>query len=215
MGALGRETAFGPATRWAGAARGIALRRLGRLSEAEAAFRETIQLSVDASDHVNLAGARGEFGHCLLDMGRDDEAMAVLQIGHESAVAHKVRGHALVWLATGRARGTLVMAQRTPGRKAPWSDAKKHCDHAILVGRRFRIGLTPALRIRGSLDWVQGRRLTAARWWNQSIVEAETVGARFEQALCYLEAGAKLGDAEQVGKARDLFAAMGLRHLAD
>lgn len=215
MGALGREAAFGPAARWAGTARGIAFRRLGRLSEAEEAFRETIQLSIDASDHVNLAGTRGEFGHCLQDMGRDDEAMAVLQEGHESAMAHKVRGHALVWLATGRARGALAMAQHTPGRKASWGDAKKHCDHAVLVGRRFRIGLAPALRIRGSLDWFQGRRSTAARWWSQSIVEAEIIGARFELALCHLEAGAKLDDTAQLGKARDLFAAMGLHHVAD
>lgn len=215
MGALGRETAFGPAARWAGAARGNALRRLGRLSEAEEAFRKTIQLSIEASDHVNLAGTRGEFGHCLQDMGRDDEAMAVLQEGHESAVAHKVRGHALIWLATGRARGALVMAQRTPDRKASWSDAQKHCDHAILIGRRFRIGLAPALRIRGSLDWAQGSRSAAARWWNQSIIEAGTVGARFEQALCHLEVGAKLDDAAQLGRARDLFADMKLYQVAD
>ena len=209
MGALGREAAFGPAVRWAGAARGNVLRRLGRLPEAEEAFQKTIQLSIDASDHVNLAGTRGEFGHCLHDMGRDDEAMAVLQVGHEGAVAHKVRGHALVWLATGRARGAVIMAQRTPGSKASWSDAKKHCNHALFVGRRFRMGLVPALRIRGSLEWCQGRRSTALRWWNQSIVEAETVGARFEQALGHLEAGVKLDDAAQIGKARDLFAAMG------
>ena len=208
MGALGRQTAFGPATRWANAARGNAFRRLGRLSEAEDALGKAIQLSIDASDHVNLAATRGEFGHCLQDMGRDDEAMELLQQGYESAVAHKVRGHALVWLATGLARGALIMAQRSPGKQSAWSDAKRRCDHALLIGRRFRIGLAPALRIRGSLDWVHGRRSTAARWWSQSISEAEALGARYEQALCHLEVGARLDDAGQRAKARDLLAAM-------
>lgn len=175
---LGRESAYGAATRWAAYGRGKALRRLARFDEAMASLREAIDLSASSRDHTNLSAANGEMGLCLQDLGRLDEARTVLRDGLAAATARKVRGHTLIWLLLGLARDSVPRAD---------GNAQRACRRAVIQARRYQIGLVAALRTRGSLAWLRKRPRAAKRWWEQAEREAAKLGATFEATLTRLE----------------------------
>ena len=171
-------------------------------------YEESIDLSVRASDYLNLCSARGELGNVLLDADQIEAAITVLQTGVAEAKAKSVRGHTTVWLYVGLARAATLIAARARD-PAALAEASSACRTAIEIGRRFRVGLVPALRAQAALSCLRGRSVQAHRVWNQAAKEAEALGARFEQALCALEVGTCMGDAGQRATALAALATMG------
>ncbi len=193
MTAIGRQAAFGPATRWAEVARGKALRRLGRFEEAQDCLERSIRLSLQARDFINLSAAHGELGCCLLECDRLQEGLEMLKQGLDGARTRGVRGHTTAALFLGIAAGAVQNAERAPG-KARFAEAELAVRAAVATGRRYRIALVPALRAQATLSHLRGSEAKAKRGWDHAAAEAEKLGGRFEQARCLLEAGTRLGD---------------------
>jgi hypothetical protein len=76
------------------------------------------------------------------------------------------------------------------------------------------VGLVPALRTRGTLEYLRGREAGARQWWDRATMEAEKLGAGFERALCLLETGTRLGDRAPHDAARAMLSAFGRQELS-
>ena len=54
---------------------------------------------------------------------------------------------------------------------------------------------TEALRARGTLDWLRGKRKSALAWWTKSLEAGDRLGAEPELARTWREIGTRLGEA--------------------
>ena len=103
-------------------------------------------------------------------------------------------------------------------------NAAKSGKHALKNSQKCAFESANVLRLMGIYSWLIGSRKKAVRFWNNSIKQAEFLGARVELAKTYMEMGRRFhekgaGNLEQnriaaneyLEKARIIFEEMGLQ----
>jgi len=105
----------------------------------------------------------------------------------------------------------LALAEKAVGieKADPLRKAKKALKKSLRSARRRSIILPEVTRLQGAYDWLTGRRASAQKNWQRSLVLAEEMGMRYDLAMTHLEMGRRLNDREHLQKAEAIFAEIG------
>ena len=181
----GREAALQPALRWGLASRGKALRRQGRAGEGRVLLEEAVALSLGRRDLPGAASAAAELGLLLLDDGDIDAAGRLLASVERDFAATRMRVYTVGALHVAVACCALRRLAQAGGMSSPalLGEARRAAARALRSARRYGVSLPGALRIRGTLAGLQGRRAPAERYWRRAMEVAERYGAQVELAL--------------------------------
>lgn len=180
VGWLTAALAIDPANATAHTHHADALRKLGRLDEAETAYRQAI-----ARD-LALSEAYGGLVHVLHLLNRDDEALALAETSlpdaSDPAHAHRILGSALVALN----RHEEAIEQFRAAQRVSPNDAtaRNHEGMALLAAGRFREGWEryDARRRAGSIDTTY-RNLPQPLWQGDADINGQTILLHAEQGL--------------------------------
>jgi class 3 adenylate cyclase/tetratricopeptide (TPR) repeat protein len=207
----GRESAFHLALRAGTLARGAILRRLGDLDAARDTLHEAVALATAAHDSIMIAVGKSELGQVSIDEKHYEGAVSVLRDALETLRRGRVSLYIRVVPHVVYAEALVGMLQSSPNARNDRSvvrEAARACRRSLALAQRYKQGLTQALRVRGTLDWVTGRRAQAMSWWRRSIETGERLGARYEVALTRMQMGTMGGDAGGVAQAEQLLRTM-------
>jgi hypothetical protein len=157
-----------------------------------------------------LLRSLGDTGFCLLRRGDLLGATAALEEVAEIIASHKVRGyHALplLWLL----EAYLEHLERaSASERGLWHGKVKVALHAVERQARIDAEALPGMhRLRGRLEWLEGRRAAAQAEWRTSVAWAERLRFVPEIAWTYAETGWWLSDREHLDRAAALFDSMG------
>jgi len=197
---------------WGLNGRAMAERCLGRLDDAEATSRTTIELSRGIPDYGALAIAGGVLGSCHLRRGAPTAAVAILEETNRLIDQWHSRGWEITLARNALAEAYLGEAERASGppRARALAKARRACRAALHQGRRFRGGLPGAMRSRGTWAWLTGKPSSARRWWARSVALATDLGMRPETAMTRLEMGRRLGERGRLEESIRVFGAIGM-----
>jgi hypothetical protein len=65
------------------------------------------------------------------------------------------------------------------------------------------------MRLKGTYEWLKRRPSAAEKWWNRSLILANTMGVPHHSGLAHLEMGRRLEDLEHLRKAEAIFSDIG------
>jgi len=135
----------------------------------------------------------------------------VLEQSHQLIREHGLRGYTITPPCNALALAYLVAAEQAVGfdRLSWMRKARRACRAALKQGKAFCGGMPEAMRLQGRYAWLKGRRRAAQRWWQRSLVLAETLGARYHLAMTHLEIGERLGDRAHLERAEALLVETG------
>jgi tetratricopeptide (TPR) repeat protein len=182
---------------------GVVLLHRGDFGPARELCREAVDLYASLPDfHAGLR-ALSDLALCDLRLGRIDEATAAAEESEAMVVRHGIRGFQPVNAAIAGADVFLHLAEQ--GSEEALGRARAAVKTAAKRSKLAVEGKPGACRVRGNAEWLRGREGAARRWWRRSLEEAESQGAPYEAALTELDAGQRLGDAEQLRRAEARF----------
>jgi tetratricopeptide (TPR) repeat protein len=189
---------------------GFAQRRLGQLDEAIAALQEAVELAKAIPDYGTHIAASGELGRCYLCRGELARARSVLEESQRVCAEHTSRWGNNIPLRNGLAEACLAAAEQSEAtrRAERMKSARDACYDALKQGKTFRPGLPEAMRLRGTYEWLRGKRAAAQRWWQRSLALAEKMGQRYDLGMAYLEIGFRLGERAHLERAEAILAAI-------
>jgi DNA-binding SARP family transcriptional activator/tetratricopeptide (TPR) repeat protein len=185
---------------------GLAQMRLGRLEDARTSLKRAVALADAVPDHLNRVEARGDLGNCLLRLGEWQEAVVVLEEGGRLCREHRVQYHNAVPVLAGLVEAYLRAAEQTEEpAKGRWLEkAAQAAEAALKNARRFRPALAEAMRLRGTVEWLQGNTRSARKWWQRSIGLATQLGMRYDLGMVHLEMGLRLHDRAHLERAETI-----------
>jgi tetratricopeptide (TPR) repeat protein len=175
-----------------------------------ASLRESAAILRPVPDRQILLRSLGDLGFCLLRRGDLIGATAALEEVAEIIADHRVRGyHALplIWLL----EAYLEHLERaSASERGLWHAKVKNALRAVERQARIDPEALPGLhRLRGRLEWLEGRRANAEAEWRKSIGSGERLRFIPELAWTYAETGWWLSDREHLDRAAALFDGMG------
>jgi class 3 adenylate cyclase/tetratricopeptide (TPR) repeat protein len=183
----------------------------GELASAEFNLGHAIGLAEAAQDFQTRAPAMADLAECLLRQGKIGNALAVAKQGANIARDRSQRdflnsqvryGLALAYLtAAERQRGARRIVELNAARKAVKS-AQQHAGIA-------QNGLPAAYRLRGTAEWLAGRKGSAESWWQKAEQIAHQMGARLDEALTLSEMGIRIPDHDRAKRGAAMLAEMG------
>jgi class 3 adenylate cyclase/tetratricopeptide (TPR) repeat protein len=179
----GQDSAYQPALRWGLLARGKALRRLNRQSEAVPALENSVDLSSRARDFVCLAAAGGELAFSLIELGRGSAAEALIQRLEGEIGSRRPRFHTSAFIDIAAAASQLHFLECSGLSASALRSAQRRCATAMRSARTFRMFEPAALRLKARLALLRGRRSASKRLWQKAIASAERLGAAREAIL--------------------------------
>jgi len=158
---------------------GVALADAGELASAAEHLERSVELCRAVPDRAALVVAQGHLAEVLLDLGRIDEAVAVVEGADGLIRLHRMRS----WHPT-PARNVLVHAYLTRFERVQRGEALERALNAsnasLKHARRDRQAAPAAYRWRGSYEWLRGNPATARKWWERSADVASQLGSRRE-----------------------------------
>lgn len=191
---MGTESAFQPALRWGLAARAMALRRLGRLSEARPIFEEALRSALAAHDIAAGALVAGDLCLLLVELGLAGDAEQILDDILRRIQKARLRVYSVANVYIGIAEIRLKrLAATSTGKARRRREARRACAVVLSMSRIYRSALIPGLRLHARFACLCGHRSKAEHTWLKAIAAAETLGARYELALTHTELGDGLG----------------------
>ena len=168
---------------------------LGRLHEAIALARESIDLLRGMGDRCSEMSAHGLLASALLDRGDLDGARAAadevgrLAVGTQPTVFSEGSGY------EGAAVVQLRLWERAGGRMRRFAASPEELAARDAVAtmsrfaRVFPLGRPASLRLEGTFASLSGNRGRALRRWTKSLEAADEARMPFESALAHLELG--------------------------
>ena len=173
-------------------------------------LRESAAILRPVPDRQILLRALGDAGFCLLRRGDLIGATATLEEVAEIIAAHQVRGyHALplLWLL----EAYLEHLERAAvSERGIWRAKVKVALRAVEQQARIDAEAWPGMhRLRGRLEWLEGRRANAEAEWRKSLEWGERLRFVPEIAWTYAETGWWLSSREHLDRAAALFDGMG------
>jgi tetratricopeptide (TPR) repeat protein len=201
----GREASFDTALRWGHTYTGATLLRLGELSQAQQLLEDSLQRSLAVGDYIDATHAWGELGLCLCARGKTDLAAEQLERAALLLHQHKVPSFSPVFIFLGLAQVELTRFESNHSRHSAKA-AMMHCHAALTIARSFHFGLVQALRMMGTLHWLNGHQPQAERSWQESLQVSQKISARYEEALTHMERGNRLGLSEEEALGRQMLA---------
>jgi tetratricopeptide (TPR) repeat protein len=188
---------------WGHHAVGRTLRLAGEFVEAEMHLQRASELSEAVPDYQALVVARGNLGLMLVEQGRIDEALIVLEATHAIVQELRLRTFAFSDLLKALAYAYALTAERASPdeREALMRRARSGCRALERQVRLDRAAAPAALRSRGTYQWLRGKRRRANASWRKSAASAEVLGMPRELAVTQLEAGGRTDDAGIVAAA--------------
>ena len=168
----------------------------GYPEEAIQPLERSANLARAIPDYQALTGALGALGQALLDMGRLQEAVPVLEEAGQSIEQRKLRGPLCTDQRMALAQAHLVMSERSEGaeRRQQLRRAESACRAALASAKIDREGAPSAYRHLGTMEWLRGRPRAATRAWRRSISWASETQAPYELARTLIEMGERTGD---------------------
>jgi len=175
-----------------------------------ASLRESAAILRPVPDRQILLRALGDTGFCLLRRGDLVGATAALEEVAEIIASHQVRGyHALplLWLL----EAYLEHLERAPAsERGVWDQKLKIGRRAVERQARIDPEARPGMyRLRGRLEWLEGRHANAEAEWRKSLEWGERLRFVPELAWTYAETGWWLSSRERLDRAAALFDGMG------
>jgi tetratricopeptide (TPR) repeat protein len=193
---------------------GAILQRMGRLDEAMEVLGDCIELAEATSTHSSRIAAGGALGLCYLCQGELQQALCALHATQQAYVKYGATGGTATALRIGLAEAYLVAAKKSDGlqqsEKADWlTKAKNACRDALKLGKLYAPMMPAAMRLRGTYEWLRGKRATAQKWWHRSLALAEQMGERYYLGKTHLEMGRRLGERAHLERAEAIFSEIG------
>jgi tetratricopeptide (TPR) repeat protein len=163
---------------------------LGRLDEALPLLRESSELLKDKDEPLSAIVCGGLLATAHLHRGEwtqaREQADGVMALARRVSPmlfteSHGYEGAARVYLE-------LWERERTPGQRPPVAEeARKACALLSSFATRFPMALSMALRCRGRLHWLEGRRWRARRAWRRAVRLARELDMPYDEALAWFE----------------------------
>jgi len=196
----------------AGTAGGISKERMERLDETVDDLNAAIELAKRIPDYSSLAQNTALLGLCHLQRGHTGAALRLMEEANRIRVDRRLRGILVIWTLVGLAEATLAAADEAdPGAHKRKLKAARHaCQEAVRHASMVRPWLPTALRLRGALEWREGKRASAERSWRSSIAVAESLGSHYDVARTCLELARYTGNSKDLAKAASLFEELGV-----
>jgi tetratricopeptide (TPR) repeat protein len=189
---VGENSADPQLLAWGLNGKGYALLRLGRLDEAVADLQRALKLhkSILTYQYVIMAGS--DLGECYLQQDKLEKALQILEECNRTVDEKGLRDYSVTWPRNNLAEAYLIAVEQASEEyeKNRWLKKAKHaCALAIKHGKKFRVGLPKARRLKGRYEWLRGRHKAAQKWWLQSLDVAEELGSKYDSAMAHLEIG--------------------------
>jgi class 3 adenylate cyclase/tetratricopeptide (TPR) repeat protein len=184
--------------------------RMGCFNEADANLKRAIELSGLIPDHFFRIHAGFGLGRSYLFQRDLGQALAVLVETERFRVEKNVKWR-FPFLFNGLAWAYLLAAEESDQneRKNWLRKAGRSCREALGQGKKYRIGLAEAMRLKGTYEWLRHKPASAQKCWQKSLGLAEEMGMRYELGMIYLEMGQRLKDHTHLEKAEAIFAEIG------
>ncbi len=197
---------------WGAMARGYALLSTGDVTGAIASLREAAGLFEFIPAPGLVVEALGFLGQCHVRRGGLAEAQAVLDESERLIARHRLRDHQVASTLIGRASVCLAIAESAhgPARAKAFDRARQTCAALLRLTGITRPAYPPACRLRGTVEWLCGRRPRAEKWWSRGVAAAEAMGHRYDLACAYLERGRRTGRRRDLDDADRIFAEIGV-----
>jgi len=191
---------------------GITDERQGSFEECIGGLKKAIEVSESIPNYELRVTAGYTLARCYLRLGDIDQGLNIAIETGTYRAKHKVRLSTHFVMLT-LCRAYLAQAEEAGGgKRADWlRKAKGPCRKALRLARVRRNALPEALRLRGLYDWLSGRRTSAEKLWQQSIVLAQQTGARYDLGMTHLEIGRRLNDIQQLKQAERIFSELGAK----
>ena len=199
---------------WGTFAIGFAQERMGKIDEAIKTLKRNMTLAGAVPDHMARIETGSLLSKCRLRRGELDSALAVMEEIQQVRDKHNERKPpAITSLRNGWARVSLWAAENgKDDEKGDWlKKSGKACQSALKHGRTYRFGLPETLRLKGRHEWLRGKPSAARKYWQQSLSISEELGTRFDLGMTLLEMGCRLGDKDQVERAKAIFTEIGAK----
>jgi tetratricopeptide (TPR) repeat protein len=207
---FGQDTNDSQMLVWGLYGRGLVQDRKGDFAEAISNLKKAMELAESVPDHRFRAMAGGDLGKCYLRQGDLGQALAVLEEDEHYRVKYKMK-RPFGALRNGLTGLYLLAAEQTrQNERQNWlRKAGRSCREALSEGRKYRIGLAEAMRLKGTYEYLREKPTFALKCWQRSLAVAEEIGMRHELGLTYLEMGMRLKERAHLEKAEGIFGEIG------
>lgn len=187
--------------------RGAILCRRGSFEAALDLLLQALELYDTIPSPFTAVGALADAAMCHLRLGAVADALKAVQESETLVTRHGFRGIHTVNspFVAGQVHLHVTEHASDPDRATALRAARGAAKLAARRSKVAREGRPGAYRLRGTCEWLRGRRGAARRWWLRSLTEAEVLGARYDLALTELEAGRRLGEPQRLERAASLF----------
>ncbi|MGZ3495635.1 MAG: tetratricopeptide repeat protein, partial [Thermodesulfobacteriota bacterium] len=184
--------------------------RMGCFNEADANLKRAIELSELIPDHFFRVHAGYGLGRSYLFQHDLGQALAVLVETERFRVEKNVKWR-FPFLFNGLVWAYLLAAEQSDQneRKNWLRKAGRSCREALGQGKKYRIGLAEAMRLKGTYEWLRHKPASAQKCWQKSLGLAEKMGMRCELGMIYLEMGQRLKERVHLEKAETIFSEIG------
>ncbi len=196
---------------WGKMGEGHIMIRQARFQEAQKVLRQAKESLASADDRVNYVATCHDLALSYLRAGRLDEALA--EIDQLEKYFTRNPAPATVWVGARNviAEGYLLMAEQSEGTdKHQWLEkAGSACMCALNQAKLGPALLPEALRLKGTHEWLTGKRRSARSSWRRSLKLAEKLGQPYDSGMSLLEMGRRCSDSSQVERAESIFSRIG------
>ncbi|MBI3924951.1 MAG: AAA family ATPase [Armatimonadetes bacterium] len=208
---VGREAGDDQAVGWGLQGSGQVRLVTGSLEQARAELAQALEVLQKVHDLHTLPKVRAHLAELYLERREPELAREQVLQGLRLLQEQQARTPLAGWLWNARARLTLEQAERAQGRERRdlLGRARGECRQAAAEALSSIGCRAEALRLRGRLEWLCGRSARGRRWWDRSLEEAQSSGARLDEGRTYLERGRYPGDAGALDRAAEIFRACG------
>ena len=188
---------------WGNQGLGFSQRIAGPMDEAMRRLQRAFEIYEAMPAPASAAEAAADLALCELRLGRVDEAVARLERANRSLTEHGLRTHEAAYPRNALAEAYLVRAGALHGaaRAQALGQARRACRAALAHGRTFRAGYPYAARVRGTYEWLRGKRTAADHWWRRSLAASEQMGTRHLAGQTHLEIGRRTGARDHLERA--------------
>lgn len=185
--------------------------RIGPVGEAIGDLEKAIDLFNGIPDHVGSAWANSILGGCYLRQGDFTRALPILEDAIRSITEKRLKGLLITSVPLILAETYVLIAEKAvgPRRTHMIRTATRACRAAMKQSKAHRYWLPMAFRLRGTMEWLSGKRGAAQRSWRASTVAAEEMGELYEVGLTLLESGHRTQKRADLERAEAIFIEVG------
>jgi class 3 adenylate cyclase/tetratricopeptide (TPR) repeat protein len=193
---------------WGSVCLGHLCSTIGPLERASPYLETVRDLSKRSSEMRMHANAGGVLAKSLLRRGLIAEARAILAEALETLEARAMRDMFYIEPITAFIELCLHDASQSSGaqRRSALAAARSACNKALRCSRRSAAAWQPeAMRLHGTLAWLDGNSARALQRWRQSIQAADAMKLPVDRARALLEIGERTRDEAPVMEAQRIF----------